>query len=94
MTREKSVPWSEWEHLSRKGHARDTIFSDCGHNFFKIPYTIDYLIKSKISLLDINCKASACKAVDQYLVETDTNHISKINPLGNGTLNASFTQQK
>ena len=80
MVKEKSVPWSKWEFLSKKGHARDTIFSDCGHTFFVVPYTIEFLVKSKISILKLKCSAPACKAVDEYLTETDTNHISKINP--------------
>ena len=73
-------PWSEWEHLSKKGHARDTIFSDCGHTFFQIPYTVDYLIKSKISLEHLNCQFVACKAVDEFFCETDTNYISQCLP--------------
>ena len=80
MNHRKSPPWEEWSKLSDKGHARDTIFSDCGHSFFQIPYTIEFLIQSRITLTDISCSSSACKAVDEYWSEVDTNYISKINP--------------
>ena len=81
MSKDSEPPWSEWEYLSRKGHARDTIFSDCGHSFYKVPYSIDFLVKSKISLENVTCKAKTCKAEDEYWCEIDTNYISQCNML-------------
>ena len=77
----KSVPWSLWEDLSKKAQARDTFFTDCGHSFWWIPYSIEYLLASKISLLECSdCTASVCTALDQFYAEIDVNYISKINP--------------
>ena len=73
-------PWSWWSSLSEKGEVRDMMFSDCGHCFYSIPYTISFLISSKISLLDLECESRACKAWDQYWFECDVTYISKTQP--------------
>ena len=73
-------PWHWWQQLSEKGEARDSLQSDCGHQFFIIPYTVEFLVSSKISLQELVCHAPVCKAVDQYYVETDITYISKIDP--------------
>ena len=68
-------PWHYWKMLSTKAEALDTINQDCGHSFYWIPYSIDYLIASKISLKDNTCYDQHCKAIDEYLFEKDILHI-------------------
>ena len=64
-------PWHYWSMLSTKAEALDTINTDCGHNFYWIPYSIDYLVKSRISLRDNTCHNQFCKAIDDYKFEKD-----------------------
>ena len=76
----KTPPWNLWEALSVKAESLDFIDTDCGHTFYWPPYTIDYLINSKISLGDNTCIDRHCRAVDEFLFESDINHITKFQP--------------
>ena len=73
-------PWKKWEALSEKAQALDTIGKGCAHQFYWIPYTIDYLIESKISIKNLSCQDQHCRAVDQFHFENDILHISKFCP--------------
>ena len=74
-------PWTYWEQLSRKAEALDTIDTDCGHTFYWIPYSIDYLVKSRISLKnDMTCLDKHCRAIDEYFFEKDILHIPRFQP--------------
>ena len=76
----ETPPWHLWETLSAKAEALDTIDTDCGHTFYWPPYTIDFLIKSKISLRDNTCNDKNCRAIDEYLFECDIEHIPRFQP--------------
>ena len=78
--KEGEIPWNQWERLSLKAEAYDTYHQSCGHSFWQIPYSIEFLVSSKITLENLNCKAAVCEAEDQYFRETDTNFLSKITP--------------
>ena len=72
----KEPPWLLWKHLSQKAEAVDRMHQGCNHNFYLIPFTINHLINSKISI-PTACENQFCTAVDQYLSEKDILHISK-----------------
>ena len=74
------IPWDHWKKLSEKAEAYDTYHQSCGHLFWQTPYSIEFLVESKITLLNLQCKAEVCEAVDQFFREIDTNYLSKIEP--------------
>ena len=77
----KAFPINEWEHLSEKARSRDTYFKSCGHMLWRIPYTIDYLLKSKETLQCVeSCDSQVCEALDQYECELDILYMSKCQP--------------
>ena len=79
--RSEKIPYAEWESLSEKARARDTYFQSCGHTFWRVPYSIQYLLESKLSLKESeNCQAEVCEAIDQYQCEIDILYMSKLQP--------------
>ena len=85
MVQEKSgkklvPPWVHWEQLSHRAEALDYINKGCKHSFYWIPYTIDFLLKSKISLQGLQCKDKYCKEVDECSYEEDFLHVQKFVP--------------
>lgn len=77
----RKIPINEWERLSEKARNRDTYFRSCGHSLWRIPYTVDYVLDSKITLKEAEgCCADACEALDQYCCETDILYMSKLKP--------------
>ena len=63
-------PWAYWSRLSHKAEAFDLINQGCNHSFYRIPFTINHLLNSKISI-PVHCEHKICKAVDQFLMEKD-----------------------
>ena len=77
----KKFPINEWEYLSEKARSRDTYFQSCGHTFWQIPYTVKYLLQSKVTLKCVEtCHAQVCEALDQYNCERDILYMSKCKP--------------
>ena len=80
MSRRK-IPIPLWESLSEKARSRDSYFKSCGHCFYQTPYSIAYLISSKVSLKCAEgCTAEFCEALDQYHCEKDFLYMSKLAP--------------
>ena len=79
MNNRSEPPWILWKDLSTKAESLDTINSSCGHTFYRPPYTIDYLIKSKVSLKD-TCLDRHCQAIDEFKFESDILHQPKFQP--------------
>lgn len=75
----KEPPWTLWNELSKKAESLDTININCEHSFYWIPYSIDYLIKSKVSLKE-TCHDQHCSAIDEYLFEKDILHQPRFQP--------------
>ena len=79
MTSKSRTPWSKWEKLSEKATVVDTFFQECDHSFFQAPYSYDYLIQSRISIPK-TCNKPLCRAMDQWLSETDVTYRSIYRP--------------
>ena len=81
MSRSRKIPFGHWEALSEKARSRDTYFQSCGHTLWRIPYSVKYLVDSKITLKDAEgCEATVCEAIDQFHSESDILYMSKIQP--------------
>ena len=77
----RKIPIEKWEKLSDKARSRDTYFQSCGHTFYRPPYTVKFLLESRISLPESRtCSAQFCEALDQYECEKDILYMSKLRP--------------
>ena len=77
----KKSPWVAWDHDSDKSRAQDTYFQGCGHTMYRIPYSLEFIENSGITLIEsIACKQVYCQAVDEWKKFMDVHYIQKYMP--------------
>ena len=77
----KKSPWVAWEQDSQKSRAQDTYFQGCGHTMYRIPFSLEFIEKSGITLIEaIACPHKTCQAVDEWRQFMDIHYIAKFIP--------------